>query len=547
MGTASVGFSRFCARIVSLGLPSQAEEHLLRIALIDLDYPHAELNEPLGIEMLAATIERLAPRSVACNLTCLQIPQSDYRRVFSEFSPDVVALSTKIGSLARIEEIISFSRSQPSRVPPLVILGGTLATLEPDELARRFRGTICVVGEGEAAMAGIVRLCIENDFPRRQLDLSKCIDASIPNIVLSDNEHIQRTPRSTIFNLNALPFPTRVFIPDILKNGGLIRAEASRGCPWNKCTFCMVDWKYASQQWRPFDIDRIVREAGVLSGLGASLIYYTDEEFVGSDTRRIAELCRELVEAKTNGTLEKGTRFYASTSVRSLLGMNNGGRPSDPVPLLNAMKAAGFMGLFLGIESGSDSQLARFGKGASSRENLSVIRAVRRAGLECDIGFIMFDPATTIDELAENLSFLRAAGLWTHDSRFTKRLRVILCARVFETLNGKRCGASDYDEDQAEEEVPFTDWKVEAIYRAFEPWERKRLGRILQLQGEARAAHCESKRIRLKRAIGRLRCNDLALLAAYTKAISRVSNPKEAAKTLSDVRQAFTEGRKWSP
>jgi len=515
---------------------------LLRITLIDLDYDQAELNEPLGIEMLASTIEELAPNSVTCNLICLQIQNSNFRRVLSDLEPDIIALSTKIGSIARIKEIVSFLRPDPTQTSPLVILGGTLSTLEPENLARRFKGTICVVGEGEEAIVGITKLCLESGFPNRRLNLSKFIDANIPNIVLSNNEKILKTHRSTISNLNTLPLPKRVLTPDILKSEGLIRAEASRGCPWNKCTFCMINWKYASQQWRPFDIGRIVCEAEHLSGLGASLIYYTDEEFVGINRQRIINLCRAIVEAKKNGTLSKQMRFYASTSVRSLLGMNQGNTLSDPLPMLNAMKAAGFLGLFVGIESGSDSQLDRFDKGATSNQNLAVIRAVRKAGLECDIGFIMFDPNTTIYELEENLKFLRIAGLWTHDSRFSKRLRVVPHSRIYETLNMNRYRTFVFDTDQAEKHVPFSDWRVKVIYQAFLSWERKHLEKILQLQGEARATTCDAKRKKIKSVISQLRSQDLYLLLAYTEAMKHVSGRKEAAKILHNAKKAYIEG-----
>ena len=255
---------------------------------------------------------------------------------------------------------------------------------------------------------------------------------------------------------------------------------------------------------------------------------------IGADIRRVQTLCREFVEAKKKGILADDVRFYASTSVRSLLG-GDGGRPIDPELLLSELKEAGFLGLFIGVESGSDSQLARLRKGVSSADNLIVIQALRRVGLECDIGYIMFDPAATLEELEENLSFLRAAGLWTYDSRFTKRLRVIPKTALFETLDAGGSHSPSFDPNLGEKELPFTDWRVAAVYEAFRPWESRHLAQLLRLQGKARAARNETTRAAIKTAVARQRSQDLTLLAACTTAVATAQSKLEATRVLNDV------------
>ena len=245
---------------------------MLRIALIDLDYPQDELNEPLGIEMLAAILESFYSRGVTYRQVCLQIPHSNYLRMITEFKPDVLALSTKIGCLSRIEEIVAFASSRSSSTSqPLIVLGGTLATLEPEELLRRFPSSICVVGEGEDALAGITDLCLESRFPQNPFPYEKCATAGIPNLVMNIADRIVHSRRNSIANLDRLPLPKREFISQVQRNNGLIRAEASRGCPWRQCTFCMIDYKYTSSQWRAFSMDRVLAEATQRSDCGASL------------------------------------------------------------------------------------------------------------------------------------------------------------------------------------------------------------------------------------------------------------------------------------
>jgi Radical SAM superfamily len=70
--------------------------------------------------------------------------------------------------------------------------------------------------------------------------------------------------------------------------------------------------------------------------------------------------------------------------------------------------------LELGVESGNDSVLQRFNKRTTVDQNLRAIELLEGAGIALELDFIMFDPESTLDELRENLSFLRRAGLLGH-------------------------------------------------------------------------------------------------------------------------------------
>jgi radical SAM superfamily enzyme YgiQ (UPF0313 family) len=76
-----------------------------------------------------------------------------------------------------------------------------------------------------------------------------------------------------------------------------------------------------------------------------------------------------------------------------------------------ALAGAGLTSLLLGLESGSQDALDRMGKNSTLGQNLAAIAAVREAGLEPEVGFIMFEPRSTLEDLAANLAFLRQARL----------------------------------------------------------------------------------------------------------------------------------------
>jgi hypothetical protein len=76
----------------------------------------------------------------------------------------------------------------------------------------------------------------------------------------------------------------------------------------------------------------------------------------------------------------------------------------------------GASSVFLGIESGCDAVLKRVGKRITRQQIISAVRTVQGSGIKLTIGFIMFEPDTTLAELAENYNVLEELGLLTdHD------------------------------------------------------------------------------------------------------------------------------------
>jgi radical SAM superfamily enzyme YgiQ (UPF0313 family) len=62
--------------------------------------------------------------------------------------------------------------------------------------------------------------------------------------------------------------------------------------------------------------------------------------------------------------------------------------------------------MLLGIESASQQVLQRLFKRTTVDENEKAIAEIRDAGIDPEIGFIMFDPMSTIEDIKENMAFL---------------------------------------------------------------------------------------------------------------------------------------------
>lgn len=212
-------------------------------------------------------------------------------------------------------------------------------------------------------------------------------------------------PRPPIDPLDPLPFPLRPF----LHAEDTLSILASRGC-YNHCSFCLIPTLNGGRpSWRSRSTENVVTEIAELTALGKTDFYFVDPNFIGP------------------GKAGKDQALYLAHALTGLgitFGMES--RANDITPgLMRALVDAGLTSLLLGIESGGPHILQRLGKHTSIAQNEQAIAAVREAGLEPEIGFIMFDATSTLDDITANLDFLlrnqllqilgRTANLLYHD------------------------------------------------------------------------------------------------------------------------------------
>lgn len=185
---------------------------------------------------------------------------------------------------------------------------------------------------------------------------------------------------------DGFPYPKRH-----LKPGETVSILASRGC-YNHCSFCPVPTFYNNGPlWRGRSPKKIVQELMVLMDHGVRDFYFVDPNFIGPGKKgkeRILDLCRLM--APLNITFGMETR------------------PNDlDTEILENLVSAGLESLLLGIESGSAAILNSLNKSASENVSERAIHLCRQAGIEPEIGFLMFVPDSTLGDLAHNLTFLQ--------------------------------------------------------------------------------------------------------------------------------------------
>jgi anaerobic magnesium-protoporphyrin IX monomethyl ester cyclase len=170
---------------------------------------------------------------------------------------------------------------------------------------------------------------------------------------------------------------------------------AARGC-YNHCSFCPVPVFYNDNAlWRGRTPENVLEEMTELMGHGYQDFYFVDPNFIGP------------------GNKGRSRALELAGLMRPLditFGMET--RPNDlDEEVLEHLASAGLQSLLLGIESASSSVLGQLDKRSSRNFGQQAINLCRSVGIEPEVGFLMFVPDSTTEDLAENLDFLLANNL----------------------------------------------------------------------------------------------------------------------------------------
>lgn len=450
------------------------KEDKMKVALIDVGYDRVDLNEPLGITVLNDYIKRKL--DVQMHVSFRNIDKNFIENLL-KYKPDVVCVSTSIGSLQYFDNVYTSVRKQLGNIP--IVVGGLYATYAYEQFLDVYSDVICIVGEGEEAIVKILDII---DKTKNISTICKMAERECPNLAFISDGKLITTKRS-VLNLSKMDsVPEHILAKKINDAEGCVRIEASRGCPWNTCSYCVLKMKYCGSKWRPYPVDKVIEEMKNLSADGVKTVYFTDEEFISGDYDRMERLADKIISAKKCGEISKDFSFAASTSVKALFGEYC----DSPIPqekindILLKLKEAGLRSLFLGIESGSDTQLGRYCKGVTAEQSVAAIELLTKLKIEQDIGYIIFDPLVTVDELMQTVNFLERCNLDSNMSRFAKDMRIVPFTHYHKTY-GKVF--KEFDLKQLEYLYSFANADVQIVYDEYTRYEESNIQRTHKLQG----------------------------------------------------------------
>lgn len=471
----------------------------MKVALIDVGYDRVDLNEPLGITVLYDYIKRNLDVQLYVSFRNIE---DNFIQNLLKYKPDVVCISTSIGSLQYFDEVYTSVRKELGSVP--IIVGGLYATYAYEQFLNIYPDVFCIVGEGEEA---IVKILENINKAKNIAQLNELAQSDCPNLAFICGGRLITTERSVLDLSRMNSVPAHIFAKRINDAEGCVRMEASRGCPWNNCSYCVLKMKYCGSKWRPYPVTKVVEEMKNLSADGVKTVYFTDEEFISGDYDRMEELADKIISAKNLGEISIDFNFAASTSVKALFGKYC----EQPISqekinaVLLKLKEAGLRSLFLGIESGSDSQLRRYCKGVTAEQSVETIELLKKLGIEQDIGYIIFDPLVTVDELMQTVQFLERCHLNSNMSRFAKDMRIVPFTHYY-NVYGKVF--KQFDLKQLEYLYSFANADVQIIHDAYTKHEESNLQHTHQIQGRIREMLDGKERTYLQKKLSVLRQNE---------------------------------------
>jgi len=295
-------------------------------------------------------------------------------------------------------DIIGFSLNYGQILPSLAI-AKKIKTIYPEKkIVLGGSSTIKELGRRVLGLFPFVDYIISGDGEEPLFLLSSGAERKkIPGLIYRQNKKIVFNENDKIIDLNTLPLPDFSSYYYSLENVsqdikqyfqlyGRFPIEFSRGCWWNKCTFCNIQAYHPN--YREKTIDRFVKELSALSDIFNMLSFQVIACTLPQKDYKI--FCNKIID------LGKDFDLYVESRAGQL--------KSDDYTLL---KKAGFTTIQTGIESFSSSYLKKMNKGARLIDNIAALKYSRENNIKNSYNLIVDYPNEDEKDYFETLKNIK--------------------------------------------------------------------------------------------------------------------------------------------
>jgi anaerobic magnesium-protoporphyrin IX monomethyl ester cyclase len=216
----------------------------------------------------------------------------------------------------------------------------------------------------------------------------------VPGIAIRNGSGgIRLQKQDAITDLDNIPFPVRTEAMYRLPEVNLL---GSRGC-YGNCTFCFINSLYGTAgSWRGRSPKNIVQEIdAIIEDRDVKDFYFTDPNFFGP-----GRMGQERALLLASLLKPRNIRFGIEGRVNDI---------HDET--IGALVDAGLRHILIGLESGRDDSLRRMNKMTTVAQNERAISILRNHGVEPNVGFIMFEPDSLLEDVRINFDFLKRNDL----------------------------------------------------------------------------------------------------------------------------------------
>ncbi len=350
---------------------------------LQVGYDEYFSSSPLGIETLAAHARTHADVALADMRGKGHDVDAHAEQLLTD-SPDMIGLS--INSAPHTKYALGLAEAIKRRQPDIrILVGGQQATFLVEEMLAPGNIDAVVRGEGEHCLCEILAA---GDF------------RGIAGVSWRQNGTIHNEPdRPLIENLDTVLHPTRDLLPDRSRyRMGAYRIEGietSRGCP-HHCSFCSIR-NFHRGKWRPKSVARVMQEVdGILERHpDCNVIYFADDNFA-TDIRRVEEICKAIVERKTD------VYFWCQA---------RGDMLAKHPEVVEWMGKAHFTAVVMGVETPIPRLMKEARKGTSVEQILQAIKLLQANDVGVWGTFVLGLPGETPEETQASAAFIPTTGV----------------------------------------------------------------------------------------------------------------------------------------
>jgi len=289
--------------------------------------------------------------------------------------PDAVGFTTLGCSFLFAVRVAELLKRREPEMP--ILLGGPHATMLDRPILEAYQQfDIVVRHEAERTLIPVLARLYDRHFD------------GIPGITWRTGRggEIKATPGlPMIENLDSLPIPLYDLYPVADLGLSLMRVEAGRGCPFN-CTFCSTA-SFFQRSYRLKSAERLVHEMDLLHARYGVTEFKLDHDLFTVDHRKVRAFCEAVQDRQYRWRVSARTDCVSEE-------------------LLEAMTLAGCIGLYFGIETGSQ----RMQRISEKRLKLDAVeRMVALAesfGIESTVSFITGYPEEVREDQDATLDML---------------------------------------------------------------------------------------------------------------------------------------------
>jgi len=350
----------------------------------------SEDEENLSVRYPAAVLVRAGYK---IEIAPFSVPDDTERVItrIQKFRPDLIALSIAFQSRASaFFALIRTIRNEGYRGH--ITAGGHFPTFEFKKILETQPGIDTIVRfEGEQALTELA----EHLAGKREI-------SAVAHLVYRNAAGICENPCTDRFpDLDALPFPVRNDRPQVRLGENFATLVSSRGCWHSACAYCCIGAFHAKKKGQRHalrSVENIARELAWLSrGQGVQLFQFHDDNFLQAGEQDNCARLDLLMAALKNEKVDCSTMAFLIKA-----------RPDSVTEdVANRLANLGVVGVFLGVENASGNGLKALIRGSEVHHIGRAFDILHRHGIIVTYNLLMFHPDATLDEINENILFMK--------------------------------------------------------------------------------------------------------------------------------------------